>query len=436
MKVSYHHDDWREIIYCKMENQQIDFKSAQNWNSIGRVGRAKFARHAMALANTMGGYVVIGVGEDNNGNPTLYTGMTETQAASFDPSTVGQTINRYADPAVNFDVIRPEVDGRRYVVLVVYPFAALPHVCCDVCDSELQRGVFYIRTPDARSRAAYRASEMHGLIQKALRNQRQLLGRMLRGILYENRLADEDRTDELFASLTARSLQEAQSVLGTLAVRRRPLFEAVVRPSGQPRNHSLTDARRALEGLERPRLNDFPWLGARFKADYYAANESLRGVQKTTEGTAVGFWELHQNGLLYTAAPLPTGPEGQGIQAGDILGLTLVTMALAGQLYSSLNHQENELVMTFKLRNTMQQAMLGWRKGEDEDKKCQIPDVEVQIRRSASDLEAGAATDAAARIFQEVCERFNVSLDNADMARLRTDLENFLARGMLNVLEN
>lgn len=435
MKVSYNHDDWREIIYCRMENQQIDFKSAQDWNAIGRAGRAKFARHAMALANTLGGYVVVGVGEDSNGNPTLYTGMTDEQSASFDPSAVGQTINRYADPAVAFDVIRPEVDGRRYVVLVVYPFSAMPHVCSDVCDSELQRGVFYIRTPDARSRAAFRASELHGLIQKALRNQRQLLGRMLRGILYENRQGGEDRSDELFASLAARSLLEAQSVLGTLAVRRDPLFEAVIQPPGVLSNYSLTEARRALEGLERPRLNDFPWPGARYRADYYAANESLRGIQKTTEGKAVGFWELYQSGLLYCAAPLPVGEGGNGIQAGDVLGLTLVTVALAGQMYTTLNHQEDELAMTFRLRNTMQQTMLGWVREHGSERRCLIPDVEVQIRRSASDLEAGAATDAAARIFQELCERFNVSLDNADMARLRNDLENYLSRGLLSSIE-
>lgn len=435
MKVSYNHDDWREIIYCRMENQQIDFKSAQDWNAIGRTGRAKFARHAMALANTQGGYVVIGVGEDDNGNPTLYTGMTDEQAASFDPSIVGQTINRYADPAVAFDVVRPEVDGRRYVVLVVYPFSDLPHVCCDVCDTELQRGVFYIRTPDARSRAAFRASELHGLIQKALRNQRQLLGRMLRGILYENRQAGEDRSDELFNSLAARSLMEAQTVLGTLAVRRQPLFEAVIQLPRVLKNHSLTDARRALERLERPCLNDFPWPGAPNRADYYAANESLRGVQKTTEDKAVGFWELYQSGLLYCAAPLPVNEGDNSIQAGDVLSLTLVTMALTGQLYTTLNYPEDELTMTFRLRNTMQLTMLGWVREHGEGKRCQIPDVEVQIRRSASDLEAGAATDAAARIFQELCERFNISLDNADMARLRNDLENFLSRGLLGSIE-
>ena len=69
MKVSATPNDWREIIYCGLENQQIDFKSPQDWVKIGRSGRAKFARHAIALANTNGGYVVVGVAEDSDGNP-------------------------------------------------------------------------------------------------------------------------------------------------------------------------------------------------------------------------------------------------------------------------------------------------------------------------------------------------------------------------------
>ncbi|MFA6725003.1 MAG: ATP-binding protein, partial [Lentisphaeria bacterium] len=93
MLVSTQQSDWREVLFCGLENQQIDFKAAQDWNKIGRVGRAKFARHLMALANTLGGYLVIGVGEDPNGNPTLYTGLDEKQASSFDPSGVGQTVN-------------------------------------------------------------------------------------------------------------------------------------------------------------------------------------------------------------------------------------------------------------------------------------------------------------------------------------------------------
>ena len=229
MKVSAVQDDWRDIIYCGLENQQIDFKAPQNWNAIGRPGRAKFARHAIALANTSGGYVVIGVGEDENGNPTKHIGMSVEEASSFDPSTVGQTLASYADPPVSIDVVRPVVDGRQYVVLVVYPFKEMPHVCSNACEQELQPGAFYIRTPDARSKAAIKASELHILINRALRNQRQMLGRMLRGILYEDRQSEAPDQD-IMQSLTQRSRQLAMDKIGRRALRSYPFFEIICAP--------------------------------------------------------------------------------------------------------------------------------------------------------------------------------------------------------------
>jgi hypothetical protein len=430
MKVSHTHGDWREIIYSGLENQQIDFKAAQDWNAIGRVGRAKFARHAMALANTIGGYIVLGVGEDSNGNPTDYTGLTDKQASSFDPSKVGQTINRYADPAVEFDIVRPELDGKRYVVLVVYPFKNIPHVCGDACDDELQRGVFYVRTPDARSRAAYRASELQALVQRALRNQRQLLGRMLRGILYEDRQAAEPCDEDLFTSLVSRSRAQATQRLGVAAMRNRPLFEAIIFPRRVLATRSLTEVRHALENLERPRLQDFPRHGRQQPATIYAANESLRGHQLRADGSPASYWEVYQVGMLYCAVPLEQ--RDGGILADDILRLSLVTIALAGQFYSSLNYAEEILNLVFRLGNTNEALLSGIAndapKGEY---RCYIPDVEVQKERSAGDLEAGAAVDVTAKVFQELCERFNVSMDKADMTRLKKQLDRFLRHGML-----
>ena len=178
--------DWRSIICRGIESDELDYKAAQNWKNLPRAGKAKFVRHCIAMANTKGGYVVVGVGEDASGQPALFTGLTEEEAHSFDPTDVGNFINRFADPAVDFTLERPVVDGKRYVVFVIRRFRNLPHVCTSSCENELSLGTFYIRTQDASSRPAYRSSEIHALIQRTLRTQREMLGRMIRGILYED----------------------------------------------------------------------------------------------------------------------------------------------------------------------------------------------------------------------------------------------------------
>lgn len=432
MKVSNFHEDWREVIYCGMENQQIDFKAAQDWGLLTRPGRAKFARHAMALANTLGGYVVIGVGEDSNGNPIDYQGMTPKQAASFDPSTVGQTINRYADPAVEFDIVRPEIDGKVYVVMVVYPFRNMPHVCGDVCDDELQRGVFYIRTPEARSRAAYRASELHPLIQRALRNQRQMLGRMLRGILYENRQSSDEQDVRAFDGLLAKSRLTARNILGVEQTRSLPMMELIVHPPKFLPETSLSNMRQTLLLLDRPSVKDFPSPGAHRQGKLTATNESLRGWQSDATGKQENFWELFQSGLLYCAVPLTV--EDQSIQAEELLKLVLTATVFTGQVFAALNCLDEVLNIRIRINNTNNIMLKGMTSSNGtEAQPCLIPDVEVVKYRSAGDLEAGAAADIAEKIFREICKRFNVSLERTDSDLLKEQLDEAVKHALLGV---
>ena len=204
--------DFEELIYRQMESDTLDYKAHQSWSEMSSAARGKFIRHLAAFANTHGGALVVGVGEDSSGCPCDYTGLTDAESRSFDPSAVGAYVNGCVEPPIDFTLERPLVRGKRYAVFIVRPFTTLPHVCTRCVENELQSGVFYIRTPDASSRPAHRALEMHRLIQRALRNQRELLAKMIRGILYENRDADaatddagvdEPQADDIFSSSLA-----------------------------------------------------------------------------------------------------------------------------------------------------------------------------------------------------------------------------------------
>lgn len=421
MKVSAIQDDWSEVINCGLENQQIDFKAPQNWNTIGRVGRAKFARHAIAMANTAGGYVVIGVGEDENGNPTRHIGMSVDEASSFDPSTVGQTLASYADPPVSIDVVRPVVNGLQYVVLVIYPFKEMPHVCSNGCEHELQAGAFYIRTPDARSKVALKASELHLLINRALRNQRQMLGRMLRGILYEDKQTDAP-DQEIFQSLVQRSRQLAREKIGRKTLRVRPYFELICTPQKMFSNVSITELRQAADSMERPAMDDLPLGNAIGKSEVFATNESIRGTQYIQD-KPVAMWEMYQSGLLYVAALFP---EHQGqdlcINARDLAQVVFGGISAIGQFFTLINHADALLDICVRIPYSNEVRLEGIPGGEH---ICRILDVEVSKQRTAGDLESGAAPDTAAHVYAEICERFNVSFDRAAIAEIKLQFSKF-----------
>lgn len=429
MQVSLRHDSWNEIVQYGLENQQIDFKAAQNWNDLDKHGKAKFARHAMALANTLGGYIVVGVGEDASGKPTLYTGMTESQTNSFDPSTVGQTINRYADPGINFDLVKTQVDGKTYVIFVVYPFANIPHVCVDSYDNELQRGVFYIRTPDASSRAAIKSSEVHAIIQRALRNQRQLLGRMLRGILYEDRQGTEPSAEKEFADLVQSAEENAFTFFSQYLWKESVFCIITIHLQKLNENTSLTEWRQQLLELERPGLANFPWPHTpKEKPEVFAGNHSLRCQSTLPDRSGSFYLEVFASGLFYAAVPLSFGRKKE-IPLESLLLLPLMTIALNGELFTQMKLGSELLSLTFTLKNS-ENASVVTSDGKHRF-QCRIPEICVRKSRSAGDLEGGAASNTAAKFFREICERFNLSLTDQEFQETTANLEHTLRQGML-----
>ena len=397
--------DWRELIYRGVESDVLDYKAPMDWNLMSRNQKAKFVRHALAFANTKGGAIVVGVGEDASGHPSLFYGLDERQCHSFDPSAVGSFINRYADPAINLTVERPEVDGKRYAVLVIKPFRDLPHVCATGLDEELQQGVFYIRTPSASSRPAARAGELHDLIRRALRNQRELLGRMIRGILYENqnapgsaaagRIAEETWPPEYGESCLFFSRRLGRNIPQNTPIADFAAVPAAWRNSLWPLAELQRAAGAALAGAA-DLSNRF--IGQAEINSGYATNVSLRGMNRE----AGRFWQLYRNGLLHFRIAL-TG----GVEEDFMRELLRGAVNFTAFFYNELGLAVEEIRMELAIDHTENLEMRSLHSGGGRHFCCRIPSVRVGEKASAAML-LGGRSDYAARLFRELAVRFNV----------------------------
>ena len=78
-------DNFEELVKRGVESDILDYKGPMDFRAIGRPGQAKIARHMAALANPNGGHIVIGVGEDAGGHPSVYTGLTAAEAQASLP---------------------------------------------------------------------------------------------------------------------------------------------------------------------------------------------------------------------------------------------------------------------------------------------------------------------------------------------------------------
>lgn len=406
--------DWESIVKRGVESDELDYKAAQNWNRLSRAGRAKFARHCMAMANTKGGYIVVGVGEDAAGKPSLLTGLTEEESQSFDPTEIGNFVNRFSDPQVEFILERPVVDGKRFVIFAIKRFSQLPHVCTGSCEHELLQGVFYIRTADASSRPAYRASEIHALIQRAMRNQRELLGRMIRGLLYENHatVPGNDHQSRFQEALN----HSRQFFLKFVKEEIRGLqAELVITPDLYiPERFTLSEVRAAAEdscGTDPGSLFIVP----QDLRDAYFTNVSLRYAGEN------GFWQIFRTGLFHFRRATPMGQADGLVSYAVLCDFAADAVNFCASLFAALGFSDQNLRLDVFLYNAENRHMHFPGKNPV-DTVCRIPEIAIGFNTSAADFISGRAAYADSLI-RRICERFNISdgrhMDLTDRIRQR-----------------
>ena len=401
---NYSETDWENIVYRGVESEELDYKAAIDWRKLNRTGKSKFVRHCLAMANTKGGYIVVGVGEDSAGQPTLFTGLTPQQAKSFDPTLIGNFINRYADPEIDLTIERPVVRGKRYAIFVIRPFADIPHVCAYGLNEELQQGVFYIRTADAASRGAHRAGEIHAIVQRALRNQRELLGRMIRGVLYENR-------DMPIENAASHFKEDSSNGTNYFLRRRTPgksqkpaiLMQLTVCPNQYTKDRfTLSEIKRAA-GNSLSLLSEPNFVTESDMNESYFSNVALRSLPNDE----LKMWQIFKTGMFHYISYWPA-PDKK-IRYQYILRFCAEAVSFLARLYSELGYAEELLDITVSL-NQVEDIELSEtpHSGKHKDSRyfCRIPDIRIKLQRSAADLASGCV-EHTARIIKELCERFN-----------------------------
>ena len=393
-------EDFQELVYRGVESDVLDYKAPVDWNTLSKQQKAKFVRHALAFANTRGGAIVIGVREDVNGHPSLYEGLNNEQCHSFDPSLVGTYINSHVDPAIDLTVERPEIDGKRYAILLIRPFQDIPHVCTHSIDDEVRSGVFYIRSASASSRPASRAGEMHDLIRRALRNQRDLLGNLLRDILSDQppRLP-EKQTQELFPPEYDESVSYFTRRLNEDLPPDTPLLDLAVMPilpAAAP-VIALSELRAAAEKAVDSMHNTNGYiLDPDDVAGSYATNVSLRGMNKARDK----FWQLFQSGLLHFRLALDNS------LSYDVLsGKLAAVAAFAGNFYSQLPYKVTHLAVQLTIVHSENMQLLLPEKSNT-PAVCRIDEVQIREKFALSQIQTDSQIPLK-KLLNEIKVRFN-----------------------------
>lgn len=91
--------EWPEIPKRGFESKEVEYKGPLAWDEDDKKGCCELTKDVIAIANTGGGWIVIGVRESPTG--FLPEGLSAEQAESFETTRVNRFINNYAEPPID-----------------------------------------------------------------------------------------------------------------------------------------------------------------------------------------------------------------------------------------------------------------------------------------------------------------------------------------------
>jgi hypothetical protein len=171
-------------IERNFESKDLDYKAPIEWCSTDKKACCELTKDVMAMANTQGGCIVIGVSELDHG--FSLDGLSDGQARSFESSAVCRFVQNYVDPPINVRVQKVSHKGLLFVVLEVPRFIDTPHICQKDYPDVLRARELYVRTDNNESAPIKSSADFRLLIESALRNRTDSLLSSFRAILTGN----------------------------------------------------------------------------------------------------------------------------------------------------------------------------------------------------------------------------------------------------------
>jgi len=136
-----------DLIVRGYESPEVDYKGPMSWNEKDKNKSCEIVKDILAMANSKGGFLIIGVSEKNGTFEP--EGLNDDQVKSFESTRLANFVQRYADPPINVTMQVVENEGKRFVIIQIPLFSAEPHICTKDYPSVLSTPTFYI-TPNVK----------------------------------------------------------------------------------------------------------------------------------------------------------------------------------------------------------------------------------------------------------------------------------------------
>lgn len=418
----------KEILLQGFESKDLDYKGPCHWDEKDKKACCEIVKDILAMANTLGGYIVMGVNEQENG--FTWEGLTLEQAKSFETSRINRFLQNYADPPINTLLKKIDHEDRTFVIIEVPRFADTPHICQKDYPSVLNAPALYVRTDTNESAPLKSSSDFRSIVEQAVRNRSDQLLSSMRAILTGSAVRSTTSDKEKFEQQFKSALERFKSFNAFADKDYNGYRETSFHPSQfMKERFTLDDLSNAVK---RAYANFKGWPFLYWKQNRpevsYTIQDGLETyiIRRDFGGhDRLDFWRLHQSGFFYhrvlmweevytRSKELPLA-----IDFGEIAMYVAETIYCIGKIYEGLIPEDEEVDVRFRVLGTEGRALKALdnrRMPPWDNYVCKIPKIIHECANPLADWRAGTV-DLALEICKEIFVRFNWIEPNLSAAK-------------------
>ena len=294
-------DQLKDILLRGYETKDLDYKSATVWDENNKKACCELVKDILAMANTLGGYIVIGVSETPTG--FVWDGVTDKQALSFDTSRLNRFLQNYADPPINATLRKKNHDGKTFIIIGVPRFSDTPHICQKEYPGVLTAPTLYVRTDNNETAPIRSSGDFRSMVEQAVRNRTDKLLASFRGILTTGEISPSPNDEEQFRAQVSESAIRFDMTLNPYKEKNYSGYrEAAFYPTRFEANRFSLEELRAAAKRASVDFRGWPFLFVSQRPEEtYAIQDGLETlvVRNFNNNDRVDFWRFQQSGFFY-----------------------------------------------------------------------------------------------------------------------------------------
>jgi predicted HTH transcriptional regulator len=174
------------------ESKSVDYKGPGKWDENDKKACCELVKDILAMSNSEGGYLVIGVAEKEG--KFQNAGLSAEELHSYDTSRVNRFLQNYVDPPINCLVVKEQIDEQTFIVIEVPGFMETPHLCQKEFPGVLKPCGLYVRTDNNESALVQSSADFRRVVERAVRNKQDELLESFRAILTNSTIKSEEQS--------------------------------------------------------------------------------------------------------------------------------------------------------------------------------------------------------------------------------------------------